>query len=324
LLRELGRSGIAVSAVGFGCWPIGGAIVEDGRSVGWGDVDDRESIRALHRAIDLGVTLFETADVYGRSEELLGRAFAHRRGDVVFATKFGKTYDRERNEITGVDLTPEHMRRALEGSLRRLRTDVIDLYQLHVDDCAADEALALRDALEALVQEGTIRAYGWSTNERDNAELFAGGAGCAAIQHYLNVLEGTANVTRLCEREGLASINNGPLAMGLLTGKFRRDTRVSSVDVRGAGHPWMDSFEDGRPKDEYLDRVEAIRELLTTGGRTVAQGAIAWLWAFSDVTIPIPGFKTVAQAEENARALGLGPLPERVMTEIARVLDRAA
>jgi aryl-alcohol dehydrogenase-like predicted oxidoreductase len=94
LTRELGRSGIAVSALGFGCWPIGGLIVEDGLSVGWGDVDDDESVRAIHRAIELGVTFFDTAEVYGRSEEVLGRALEGRRGRVVIATKFGRAYDR--------------------------------------------------------------------------------------------------------------------------------------------------------------------------------------------------------------------------------------
>src|SRR5215212_3663140 len=97
--RELGRSGITVSAVGFGCWPIGGLIIENGKSVGWGTVDDGESIRALHRAIELGVTLFDTAEVYGRSEDILGRAFVGKRDKLVIATKFGRAYDRERHEI---------------------------------------------------------------------------------------------------------------------------------------------------------------------------------------------------------------------------------
>src|SRR5437764_14230008 len=117
LTRQLGRSGPAVSAVGFGCWPIGGAIMEDGLPVGWGDVDEREAIRALRRALELGVTFFDTADVYGRSEELLARAFGDRRDEVVLATKFGKTYDRKSHTITGVDLSVTHLRRALEESL---------------------------------------------------------------------------------------------------------------------------------------------------------------------------------------------------------------
>jgi len=102
--RELGRSGIRVSALGFGCWPIGGLIIEDGKSVGWGEVDDDESVRAIHRAIDLGVTFFDTAEVYGRSEEILGRALEGRRDTVVIVSKFGRAYNRERHEIGQNDL----------------------------------------------------------------------------------------------------------------------------------------------------------------------------------------------------------------------------
>jgi len=111
--RQLGRSGIVVSAVGFGCWPIGGPSIEEGKSVGWGHVDDAESIRAIHRAMDLGVTFFDTAEVYGRSEDILGRAFTGRRHQVVIATKFGRTYDRERHSIGPADLRPERMRASL-------------------------------------------------------------------------------------------------------------------------------------------------------------------------------------------------------------------
>src|SRR5690348_1752436 len=113
--RVLGRSGIEVSALGFGCWPIGGEIHAGDRSVGWGAVDDEESVRAIHLAMDRGVTFFDTGDVYGRSEEILGRAFAGRRDRVVIATKFGNVYDRERHTITGTDLSTMHLRRALEG-----------------------------------------------------------------------------------------------------------------------------------------------------------------------------------------------------------------
>ena len=327
LTRELGRSGITVSALGFGCWPIGGLIIEDGRSVGWGDVDDDESVRAIHRAMEFGVTFFDTAEVYGRSEEILGRAFERRRDRVVIATKFGRAYDRATHTIIGPDLSPAAMRRSLEGSLHRLRTDYVDLYQLHVGDCPADQAIALREALEDVVREGKIRAYGWSTDITANARLWAEGPHCASVEQHLNVFEGNLELLAFCEAANLASVNRGPLAMGLLTGKYSADAALPADDVRGSGHRWMRWFPDGRPDPEYLARVDAIREILASGGRTVTQGALAWLWARSPRTIPIPGFKTVRQAEENARAMAYGPLapelrPIEVLAE--RVVPRVS
>ncbi len=134
--RVLGRGGIEVSEVGFGCWAIGGPAISDGMADGWGDVDDEESVAALRRGLELGVTFFDTADVYGagHSEQVLGRALAGHRDEVVIATKFGYTFDAGRRVIAGEDTSPGYIRRACQASLRRLGTDRIDLYQLHVGD----------------------------------------------------------------------------------------------------------------------------------------------------------------------------------------------
>lgn len=318
--RILGRSGIKVSALGFGCWPIGGQIIDNGKPVGWGKVDDDESIRAIHRAIDLGVTFFDTAEVYGRSEDILGRAFTGKRDQAVIATKFGRTYNRERHEIGSHDFRVESMRKSLEGSLKRLRTDYIDLYQLHVGDCPADQAVALRDALEEAVREGKIRAYAWSTDKVENAALFAEGTHCTAVQQQLNIFEGNEALLAFCEQRNLASINRGPLAMGLLTGKYNADATLASDDVRGAGHTWLRLFPDGKPNLEALEKLASIQGILTSNGRTMAQGVLAWLWGRSPNTIPIPGFKGIQQAEENARAMEFGPLTPEQMTEIQQIL----
>jgi aryl-alcohol dehydrogenase-like predicted oxidoreductase len=319
--RKLGRSGIVVSALGFGCWPIGGQIMQDGRSVGWGAVDDDESVRAIHRAMDLGVTLFDTADVYGRSEDVLGRALAGRWDRVVIASKFGRTYDRATHTITGEDPSPAHLRRALEGSLRRLGTDVIDLYQLHLWDCPQGPALALRAELEVLVGEGKIRAYGWSTDRLPNIELFAAGPNCATAQVHLNVLEGDRSLVTECARLGLAALVRGPLAMGLLGGRYGGDSLLSTADVRGSGSGWVDLFRDGRPTAEGLRRLAAVRDVLTSDGRTLAQGALGWLWAVAGNTVPIPGFKGMRQAEENAGALAFGPLSPDQLAQVDAVLE---
>jgi aryl-alcohol dehydrogenase-like predicted oxidoreductase len=321
--RQLGRSGIQVSAMGLGCWAIGGPSWAGDIPVGWGEVDDDESIRAIHRALDLGVIFFDTADVYGtgHSERVLGRALAGRRDQVVVATKFGNTFDATTRQITGSDASPDYIRQACEASLQRLSTDYVDLYQFHLNGYDPGQAGAVRDVLEKLVAEGKIRQYGWSTDFPERARVFAQGPNCTAVQHQMNVLDDAGPMIALCEQLDLASINRGPLAMGLLTGKYRADSKLASNDVRGDKSPaWMKYFKDGKPNPEWLKRIEAIREILTSGGRTLAQGALAWIWARSGQTIPIPGFRTVAQVEENCAAMQLGPLSAEQMSEIDALL----
>lgn len=316
--RKLGPSGLKVSALGLGCWAIGGPFWRGDQPVGWGQVDDQESIRALERALELGVTFFDTADVYGcgHSERLLGRVLAGRRESVVLATKFGNRFDQQTRKITGRDASPEAIRRACEASLRRLQTDYIDLYQFHLGDYELEQASLVRDTLEALVGEEVIRAYGWSTDNPERARLFAEGPNCVAIQHRLNIFEGNHQVLAICEAANLASINRSPLAMGLLTGKFSPETRLPQDDVR-YGSNW--NFKAG-PIAGRLKTLDCLRDILTADGRTLAQAALGWLWARSERTIPIPGFKTVEQVEENVAALQFGPLSHDQMTQIDQLL----
>jgi aryl-alcohol dehydrogenase-like predicted oxidoreductase len=323
--RTLGRSGIQVSPLGLGCWAIGGPFWRGETPAGWGEVDDDESIRAIHRALDLGVTFLDTSDVYGagHSERVLGRALKGRRDQVVIATKFGNLFDESTRQITGADASPEHIRRACHASLERLDTDYIDVYQLHLGGLELDQAAVVRDTLEELVAEGKIRCYGWSTDDPERARFFAKGPACATVQHQMNVFSDAGPMIDLCEELHLGSINRGPLAMGLLTGKYRVDSVLPANDVRGENAPgWMQYFEDGKPSPEYYRMLEAVREVLTSGGRTLAQGALAWLWARSETTVPIPGFRTVAQIEENIAAIASGPLSAEQMREIDRLLAR--
>jgi aryl-alcohol dehydrogenase-like predicted oxidoreductase len=323
--RHLGRSGIEVSALGMGCWAIGGPFWSGETPLGWGEVDDEESIRAIHTALEHGVNFFDTANVYGagHSERVLSRALAGRRQEAVIATKFNAVFDETTRQVLGSDATPEGIRKACEDSLRRLDTDYIDLYQFHENGYPAEKALLVRQTLEDLVQEGKIRAYGWSTDFPDRAEVFAQGPNCTAIQLQLNVLDDNPAVIVICERHNLAAINRGPLAMGLLTGKYSAETKASIDDVRGEKSPeWMKYFVNGQPNPEWLTKRDAIREILTSNGRTVAQGALAWLWARSAQTLPIPGFRTVQQVEENGGAMRFGPLTPEQMREIADLLGR--
>ncbi len=324
--RALGSSGIEVSAMGLGCWAIGGAqIGDDGVNYGWGGTDDSDSIAAIRRGLERGVDFFDTADVYGagHSERILGEALGKDRDRAVIATKFGWTFDEDAHRTHGPKATPEYVRSACEGSLRRLGTDWIDLYQLHIGDLDLAAADEVADELEKLREEGLIRAYGWSTDDVERAARWLGRPGYVAVQHNLNVFEDAAEMIELCEREGLASINRNPLCMGFLSGKYTKASRVAPGDFRTAGIEWVKIFDrNGAPREEWLAKLDAVREILTSGGRTLVQGAIAWLWARSERTIPIPGVKNARQAEENSGALEHGPLTAEQLAEIDLALAR--
>jgi aryl-alcohol dehydrogenase-like predicted oxidoreductase len=314
-MRRLGSTGPEISAIGFGSWAIGGPSTRDGQPIGWGEVDDDESVAAVHAALDAGITFFDTADVYGcgHSERIIARALADHRDEVVIATKFGLTYDEETKESPGRSGEPGYIREACEASLRRLETETIDLYQFHLNDYDLDQAGAVRDTLERLITEGKIRAFGWSTDDPDRAEFFAQSPGCATIQQRFNLLEGNEATLAVCETYGLASIVRSPLGMGLLTGKMTGETRFADTDVRRG---WDFSGEQGAK----LEALARVREVLTADGRSLAQGALGWLLARSPAFVPIPGIRTVAQAEENAGVLEYGALSDAQLTEIATLL----
>lgn len=322
--RKLGKSGIELSAIGMGCWAIGGPFTRSGgRAMGWGDVDDAESIRAIHAGIDLGINFFDTANNYGagHSETILAQALKGKREKVIIATKFGSVFNEEKHEHIDVDnaespVDEAFMRDALEGSLRRLQTDYIDLYQFHRGDYPSKQGAEIRNVLEKLVTEGKIRAYGWSTDLPDRAKVFAQGEHCASIQHRLNVLADAPEMLELVEKYQLASINKSPLMSGFLSGKYDTNSSFPEND----GRHGID-FTQGRFA-EIMQMVRSLREILMSDGRTMAQGALSWIWARHEQTIPIPGFKTVQQVEENAGALEFGAFSAKQMQQIADILNQ--
>jgi aryl-alcohol dehydrogenase-like predicted oxidoreductase len=316
-------NGREIPRLGMGCWAIGGPFFAGDTPLGWGDVDDDESIAAIDRAIERGIRFFDTASNYGagHSEEVLGRAIGAR-SDIIIATKFGFATDPATKQATGAFADAPFIRGSVETSLRRLRRERLDLLQFHLNDFPLEQSDDVFDTLETLRGEGKIDAFGWSTDFVDRAARQATRPGFVAVQHTMNVFEPVPEIVSVIERHGLVSINRGPLAMGLLSGKFTPDIVVGAKDVRGASLDWMVYFRDGRIAPEFATRLEAVRDLLTSGGRTLTQGALAWLWARSSRALPIPGFRTVAQVEENAGALDKGPLSAEVMGEIDAVLAR--
>ena len=332
LRRKLGRSGIEVNALGLGCMEMGGrmkdnesfpSLRENQPMFYLGDVDDEESIRAIHFALDAGVNFFDTAPAYGagHSERVLGRALVGRRDKAVIATKFGKRIDEADNRFGRYDSAPEiinNIRKECEDSLRRLRTDTIDLYQFHELDLKLDTfAEEVIPILEGLVSAGKIRWYGWSTEDLAGARIFAQGEHCTAIQHNLNLIEDAPMQLLLCDEFNQASIARGILGMGFLTGKYTVENYrsfLSPDDYRLRAGSYFLSL---------LANLEKVRDILTSNGRTVAQGAIAWVWARSERTVPIPGFRTLAQVEENVGAFDFGPLTIDQMKQIEILLGRA-
>lgn len=326
LKRRLGRSNLEVSAMGLGCWAMGGPwdwLEADGSKspTGWGKVDDAESIRAIRYALDAGINFFDTAANYGcgHSERVLGQAVAGRRDKVILATKFGYIVDEEKRIVAETENVVNRIRQECEDSLRRLKTDYIDLYQFHVDEYPAEKADEVCDMLETLVGEGKIRWYGWSTDYPERARVFAQGQHCTAIQHWLNMIGGVTELLALCEEFDLVSINRSPLAMGTLTGKFNSETTFPENDVR---HSW--DMHRERPT-QNRQRVEAVRKIFTEAGdpRTPPQIALAWILTRSPRTIPIPGFKTVTQVKENIQAMEFGLLSNEQMKKIDEIFERS-
>lgn len=298
--------GREVPRIGVGCWAIGG--------VDYGDVYDHESLAGLRLADEMGARVFDTAIAYGwgRSERLVGEAFAGR-DDIVIVTKFG--YPEAR-------LSPGMIRASIELSRINLKRDCIDLALFHVNQHPPGESGVVFDTCAELRERGWIGAFGWSTDYRPSAEAFAGRDGFVAVENDFNVFDTATDMMALVAERRLVSLSRLPLAMGLLTGKYNAGEKVAANDIRSRTPEWMKFFKDGAAVPEFARRLESIRETLTVGGRTLAQGALGWILARSPHALPVPGFKTEAQVRDNLGALELGPLPEASMAEIERLLDR--
>jgi len=308
-VRRLGKSGIRVSPLGLGTARMAG--------LGWRDdvAQDpipatREAVRQIQTAVDLGVTLFDTAESYGQglSERVLGEALRGRREGVVVVTKFAENPMPDQEDPWALDAGA--VTRACEGSLRRLGVDCLDLYLLHRRDFPLERAPALMEVLEDLVRAGKIHYYGWSTDDVERARLFARGEHCIAIEHRLNVFNDNAAMLDLCREQDLASLNRVPLLMGVLTGRWSPETKLEEGDPRA---PWFEHEEFRK----VLACAQQIEPFLTRDGRSVAQGALGWIWARSPLTIPVPGFRTMGQIEALVQARQFGPLPLDAMQAIA-------
>ncbi len=285
--RTLGKTGWQVSTISMGCWGIGGQ---------WGPVAEEEAIETIHAAIDLGVNLLDTADAYGLgvSEELVGKAVRDRRDKVYIATKVGN-FARRVGSPLAYD-TPHHVYLCCDASLGRMKIDTIDFYQCHIGDLA--DPTVFLEAFERLTEQGKIRAYGISTNSLRVAEAFNRDGKCAAIQLNYSLVNRGAEQDLLpwCKEHNVGTLLRGPIAQGILAGKFTPETRFDDSVRTG--------WNEGAGRERFLSQLAQVEpwKRLARPDRSLAQIALAWTLANPAVTCAIPGAKNVEQMRANAAA----------------------
>ena len=313
--RRLGRTGRDVSVIGFGAWAIGGS---------WGTVDDEDSLRALHAAADAGVTLIDTADVYGdgRSERVIRRFLAERPGERFFVpTKIGR-----RAPLDVREYTPEAFRSWVDRCRDNLGMDTLDLVQLHCLPTQAYYMPELFEALDELVADGSIAHYGVSVEKVEEGLKALEYPGVGAVQIVFNAFRQRPAERFLDEalRRDVGVLARVPLASGLLTGKLTRETAFEADDHR-LFNRLGESFDRGETFAgvDYETGLAAVEELraLVPAGATLSQLALRWILMHPGVTTTIPGAKTPDQARANAAAADLAPLDDATMARIREIYD---
>lgn len=301
--RKLGRNGPEVSAIGLGCM---------GMSAFYGGSDEAQSIEVIHRALDLGVTLFDTAEMYGphTNEILVGKALKDRRDQAFIATKFGINYNEDRSRLL-VDGSPANVRRAVEGSLQRLGVDHIDLYYLHrVDpDTPIEETVG---AMAELVAEGKVRFLGLSEAAPDTLRKAHAVHPITALQteYSLWSREPEDELFATVRELGIGFVPYSPLGRGFLSGDIKSIDDLAADDFRRTNPRFV-----GENFQKNLDLVDAVKTIAEDKGVTAAQLALAWVLAQGEDLVPIPGTRRVATLEQNAAAVDLVLTPD----DLARI-----
>ena len=314
--RTLGRTGWNISVIGFGAWGIGGGD--------WGTTDDKTSLAALHRAIDLGVNFIDTADVYGdgHSERLIAEVRKARSEQLIIATKAG----RRLNPHTASGYNRQNLTSFVERSLQNLQTETLDLLQLHSPPSEVYHMPEVFAILDDLAQQGKIRFYGVSVERVDEALKAITYPNVQSIQIIFNMFrfKPSEQFFAAAREHRVGILARVPLASGLLTGKFNSQTQFAANDHRmynrhGEAFDQGETFS-GVDYETGLQAVEALHPLVPQGA-TMAQLALRWILMFPEVTSTIPGAKSPEQAENNVKAAELPPLSDETMQRVREVYD---
>jgi aryl-alcohol dehydrogenase-like predicted oxidoreductase len=314
--RELGRTGWKVSALSFGAWAIGSA---------WGQVDDKESLAALHKSIEMGVNFFDTADVYGDglSERLVAKLRKESREKIFIATKAGRRLDPH----TAAGYNRANLTAFVERSLKNLDTDTIDLLQLHCPPPSTYYQPELYGILDDLVKQGKLRYFGVSVEKVEEALKAIEYPNVQSIQIIFNLFrQRPAELFfKQAKKRKVGILARVPLASGMLTGKLKPDTAFAKDDHREFNRHG-ESFDVGETFSgvDYDTGLKAVEELkaLCPAGMSMTQFALRWILMFDAVTCAIPGAKRPSQAEENFSAADLPPLSDEAMKTARSIYDR--
>lgn len=308
--KNIGHTGLTASAIGLGCM---------GMSDFYSNRDDEESLRTLHRALELGVTFWDTADMYGPylNEELVGKALKGNRDKVTLATKFGIRREPANAQIRGIDGSPAYVHTACEASLKRLGVDVIDLYYLH----RVDPTTPIEDtvgAMAELVKEGKVRAIGLSEVSAATLRKAHAVHPITAVQseYSLWTRDPEDEILAACKELGVAFVAYSPLGRGFLTGQFKTFDDLAPDDYRRTSPRFQ-----GENFEKNLLIVKKIEEIAVDKGCTPSQLALAWVMAQEDFIFPIPGTKRVKYLEENAGSMNVSFTKEE-LNEISNVFPK--
>jgi aryl-alcohol dehydrogenase-like predicted oxidoreductase len=314
--RELGRTGWSVSTISFGAWAIGGT---------WGNVKDEESLAALHRALDLGVNFFDTADVYGdgRSEQLLAKLRKERKEPFYVATKAGRRLDPH----IAAGYNKENLTAFIERSLKNLEVEALDLVQLHCPPTEVFYRPEVFDVLDGLVKAGKLLHYGVSVEKVEEALKAIEYHNVQTVQIIFNMFRQRPIdlFFREAERRKVGILARVPLSSGMLTGKMSRTSTFPGDDHRRFNRQG-ESFDRGETFSglDYEIGLQAVEELraLLPEGMTLSQMALRWILMFPAVTCAIPGAKRPSQVDENVASADLPALSEETMAQIRAIYER--